>query len=90
MAKTYTITVDDHIDKLLESEFEDPQAHFANFVDHRYKLLYDGLLPALIKYCNENSTALAVGEAAQIEQAFTLGVTKKATEVSQDSPGVSE
>ena len=39
MAKTYTITVDDHIHKALETEFLDPEAHFDNFVDHRYKLL---------------------------------------------------
>ena len=90
MTKTYTITVDDHIHKLLESEFEDPESHFDNFVDHRYKLLYDGVLPTLIKYCNENSVGLAVGEAAQIEQAFSLGVVKKATEQVYSSPGVSE
>tara|TARA_A100001011_G_scaffold119560_1_gene126105 strand:- start:213 stop:485 length:273 start_codon:yes stop_codon:yes gene_type:complete len=90
MAKTYTITVDDHIHKALETEFLDPEAHFDNFVDHRYKLLYDGILPALIKYCNENSIGLAVGEAAQIDQAFSLGVVKKAIEQVHLSPGASE
>lgn len=90
MAKTYTITVDDHIHKALETEFEDPEAHFDNFVDHRYKLIYEALLPLLIKYCNENSIALAVGEAAQIEQALSLGVVKKAIEQVHLSPGASE
>ena len=80
MAKTYTITVDDHIHKALETEFLDPEVHFSNFVDHRYKLLYDGILPALIKHCNENSIGLAVGEAAQIDQAYDLGVVAKADE----------
>ena len=80
MAKTYTITVDDHIHKALETEFLDPEAHFDNFVNHRYKLLYDGLLPALINHCNENSISLAVGEAAQIDQAYDLGIVTKADE----------
>ena len=80
MAKTYTITIDDHKNKALETEFLDPQAHFDNFVNHRYKLIYDAMLPELIKHCNDNSISLAVGESAQIDQAYSVGILSKADE----------
>jgi len=80
MAKTYTITIDDHKNKALESEFLDPQGHFDNFVNHRYILIYEALLPELIKHCNDNSISLAVGESAQIDQAYSVGILSKADE----------
>jgi hypothetical protein len=80
MATTYTITIDDYKNKGLETEFLDPQAHFNNFVNHRYKLIYDGMLPELIKHCNDNSISLAVGESAQIDQAYSVGILSRADE----------
>ena len=35
--------------------------------------------------CNTNSVAIAVGEAAQVAQAFTLGVVQTATEKNAES-----
>ena len=80
MATTYTITIDDYKNKALEAEFLDPQGHFDNFVNHRYKLIYDMMLPDLIKHCNDNSISLAVGESAQIDQAYEVGILSKANE----------
>ena len=38
-------------------------------------------------HCNKNGIAIAVGEDAQVTQAYTLGVVKKASENNPSSPG---
>lgn len=49
-----------------------------NFAKERARKASVEILSALMEHCNENDIALAVGKAAQIEQAFELGVIQTA------------
>ena len=45
----------------------------------------EGHLEKLIAHCNENEIALAVGEAAQVQQAYDLELVEKAADVTTSS-----
>jgi len=75
-----TLTVQDHQLKALEAEFVDVDAFFQNFVNHRYMLQEKEILEKLIAHCNANSITIATGVSAQIDQAYSLNLIKKATE----------
>lgn len=47
-----------------------------NAVTERARIAKEEILTLLMTHCNANSIALAVGEDAQIEQAFSLGVVQ--------------
>lgn len=55
---------------------EDIDGWLLNFAKERARKASVEILSALMEHCNENDIALAVGKAAQIEQAFELGVVK--------------
>jgi FAD/FMN-containing dehydrogenase len=48
---------------------------------NRARLAKEQIIADLIRHCNENDIALAVGEAAQVTQAFELGVAEVYTDV---------
>ena len=73
-----TLTIEEHKLKALESEFPDVTAFFQNFVEHRYILRQKEILDELITHCNENDIQLAVGQDAQVTQAYSLGVVQAA------------
>jgi len=73
----YTITLTDTQTKALEWIAADPKEWIANAAEARAQRAVADILPLLTAHCNENSTQLAVGEAAQITQAYDLGVIKK-------------
>ena len=75
-----TLTIQDHQQKALESEFADVDAFFQNFVEHRYMLREKEILDKLIAHCNTNSITIATGVSAQIDQAYSLNLISKATE----------
>lgn len=58
---------------------EDIDGWLLNFAKERARKASEEILSVLITHCNENDIALAVGKAAQIEQAFELGVTQTVT-----------
>ncbi len=58
---------------------EDIDGWLLNFAKERARKASEEILSVLITHCNENDIALAVGKAAQIEQAFKLGVTQTVT-----------
>jgi len=74
-----TLTMQDHQQKALESEFPDVDAFFQNFVNHRYMLREKEILDKLIAHCNTNSITIATGVSAQIDQAYSLDLISKAT-----------
>ena len=49
-----------------------------NAIHNRARIAQDEIIAKLVSHCNANDIALAVGKAAQIEQAFELGVVKTA------------
>ena len=53
---------------------EDIDGWLLNFAKERARKASVEILSILMEHCNENDIALAVGKAAQIEQAFELGV----------------
>ena len=74
-----TITLTDTQVKSAEVEMADIQEWIQNAINVRADIAKKAILEKLITHCNENEIALAVGEAAQVTQAYTLGVVSKAT-----------
>ena len=50
-----------------------------NAATNRARKAKEEILDKLYKHCNENSIALAVGEDAQVTQAYDLNVVEKLT-----------
>tara|TARA_R100000742_G_C4177914_1_gene14010 strand:+ start:224 stop:475 length:252 start_codon:yes stop_codon:yes gene_type:complete len=73
----YTITLTDTQVKALEWVAKDPKEWIENAATARAQRATAEILPLLTTHCNTNSIQLAVGEAAQVTQAYDLGVVKK-------------
>ena len=80
MAKTITIEITDAEYQCLEYVALDPKDFMDNAATVRASVAKDEILPLLIAHCNEKNIALATGEEAQIEQAYSLKVIKTAKE----------
>lgn len=72
-----TIDITDTEYKALEYVCVSPEEWADNAVKNRARKAKEEILALLIKYCNTNSIALAVGEDAQVNQAFELGIVAK-------------
>jgi len=73
----YTITLTDTQVKALEWVAADPKNWIENAATARAQRAVAEILPLLTAHCNENSIQLAVGESAQVTQAYDLGVVVK-------------
>tara|TARA_B100000676_G_C17229299_1_gene413094 strand:+ start:162 stop:413 length:252 start_codon:yes stop_codon:yes gene_type:complete len=73
----YTITLTDTQVKSLEYVTDDPKSWIINAAEARAKISTAEIITKLTTHCNENSIQLAVGEEAQVTQAYDLGVVKK-------------
>tara|TARA_R100001198_G_scaffold88148_1_gene63652 strand:- start:85 stop:336 length:252 start_codon:yes stop_codon:yes gene_type:complete len=73
----YTITLTDTQVKALEWVAADPRNWIANAAEARAQVAISNILPLLTAHCNEKGIQLAVGEAAQVTQAYDLGVITK-------------
>ena len=62
--------------KCLEYASASPQDWADNALTNRARVAKDEIIAALVSHCNANSVAIAVGEDAQVTQAFDLGVVK--------------
>ena len=82
MPQTITLTIEDHDHKALEYIANSVQTWVENSVDVRATKAKKEIIAKLIEHCNANSVALAVGESAQIAQAYDLGVVDTAANVS--------
>ncbi len=77
----YTITLTDTEKKSMEYAAADVKDWIDNAAKNRARIAKDEIIALNTAHCNANSIAIAVGEDAQVTQAFTLGVVKKASDV---------
>ena len=75
----YTITLTTTEQKSLEYITPDVDDYITNFSTERARIAKLEIISKLVIHCNENDIALAVGEDAQILQAYELGVVSAAS-----------
>jgi len=75
----YTITLTTTEQKSLEYITPDVDDYITNFSTERARLAKLEIISLLVAHCNANSIALAVGEDAQILQAYELEVVSAAS-----------
>jgi len=81
----YTITLTDTETKSLEYVAESNQDWIDNAAKNRARIAKEEIISLNTAHCNANSIAIAVGEAAQVDQAYTLGVVKTAEDRNKES-----
>lgn len=89
MAKEIKITLTDTEYKCLEYDIYTPQTWVENFTKVKASKCKDQIITKLTAHCNANSIQIAVGEDAQITQAYDLGVVetaKQRTDASGSGP----
>ena len=74
----YTITITDTQKKGLEYVAADVDEWVTNAATARASVAIKEIIELNTAHCNANSIAIAVGEDAQVTQAYTLGVVKTA------------
>lgn len=74
----YTITLTDTEKKSMEFIAVDVKEWIDNAAKNRARKAKLEILALNTKHCNDNSISIAVGEDAQVTQAYELGVVKKA------------
>mgnify|MGYP001249256094 FL=1 len=74
----YTITITDTQKKGLEFVAADVDEWITNAATARASVAIAEIIALNTAHCNANSIAIAVGEDAQVTQAYTLGVVKTA------------
>ena len=77
---SYTVTLTDTETKALEFCAYSNQAWIENVVKNRARIAKDEIIALNTAHCNQNGIAIAVGEDAQVTQAYTLGVVKTGKE----------
>jgi len=75
-----TVSLTDTENKSMEYVAKSVQDWADNALKNRARIAKEEIVAELVKYCNANSVALAVGEDAQVTQAFDLGVVTVATD----------
>ena len=81
----YTITVTDTEKKALEYIAADVDEWITNAAQNRARIAIEEIVALLVAHCNANDIQLAVGQDAQVTQAYSLGVVKKLSEVEEES-----
>ena len=77
----YTITLTDTEKKSMEFIAFDVKDWVANAAKERARVAKEEIIAINTKHCNANSIAIAVGEDAQITQAFNIGAVKTAAKI---------
>ena len=80
-----TITLTDTENKALEYAAVSVQDWADNALTNRARIAKDEIIALLVAHCNANDVALAVGEDAQVAQAYDLGVVRTAAQVNADA-----
>ena len=75
----YTITLTDTEKKSMEYIAVDVDEWITNAATNRARIAKLEIIDKLVTHCNANSVALAVGEDAQVTQAYDLNVVEKLT-----------
>ena len=74
----YTITITETQKKALEFVALDVDVWITNAATSRAETAIQEIIDLLVAHCNKNEIALAVGQDAQVAQAYSLGVIKTA------------
>jgi len=74
----YTITVTDLEKKALEYIAADVDEWITNAAQNRARIAKEEIISLNTAHCNANNIAIAIGEAAQVDQAYSLGIIKTA------------
>ena len=80
-----TITLTDTENKAMEYAAFSVQDWADNALKNRARIAKDEIIALLVAHCNANEVALAVGEDAQVTQAYDLGVVQTAAQVTEDN-----
>ena len=81
----YTITLTDTEKKSMEYIAADVDDWITNVSTNRARLAKEEIISLNTAHCNKNSIAIAVGEDAQVTQAYTLGVVKTAADRNKET-----
>ena len=81
----YTVTLTDTETKSLEYAATSNQDWIDNAVKERARVAKNEIIALNTAHCNKNSVAIAVGEDAQVTQAYTLGVVKTAVDRNKEA-----
>ena len=81
MSHTTTVTLTDTEEKAMSTITANIDDWITNAALNRARIAKEEIIADLIRHCNANDIALAVGEAAQVNQAFDLGVAELYTDV---------
>ena len=81
----YTITLTDTEKKSMEYIAADVDEWITNSAQNRARLAKEEIISLNTAHCNKNSVAIAVGEDAQVTQAYTLGVVKTAADRNKET-----
>ena len=73
-----TVSLTDTENKALEYAAASVQDWADNALQNRARIAKDEIIAALVAHCNAEGVAIATGEAAQVDQAFDLGVVQTA------------
>ena len=73
-----TVSLTDTENKALEYAAASVQDWADNALQNRARIAKDEIIAALVTHCNAEGVAIATGEAAQVDQAFDLGVVQTA------------
>ena len=76
----YTITLTDTEKKSMDYITTDIDDWITNAAQNRARIAKEEIISLNTKHCNANDIAIAVGEDAQITQAYDLGVVKTQAE----------
>ena len=76
----YTITLTDTEKKSMDYITTDIDDWITNAAQNRARIAKDEIISLNTKHCNANGIAIAVGEDAQVTQAYELGVVKTQAE----------
>lgn len=74
------VTITDTQVKCLEYAAVSVQDWCENAIHNRARVAQEEIIAALVAHCNEKEISIATGIDAQVTQAFTLGIVKKASE----------
>ena len=81
----YTVTLTEAEKKAMEYIANDVDEWITNAAQNRARIAKEEIVALLVTHCNENDIQLAVGQDAQIDQAYDLGVVQAANSLSQES-----
>jgi len=76
---SYTVTVTDSQDLALNSQMVGVGTYINTVIESQIVFAQQAIQNDLLKYCNDNDVAMAVGVDAQVQQAFAVGIAHTLT-----------